>query len=495
MTRVVDEKLHSDAPVVVIEAAAGCGKTWTAAKLAREASDRLGSGRVLLLSHTHAACGEFQKRCHGQHLKVDVETCDSFCLKIVAPYAHALGLPVPVITHLGKPAGGCAFPDLSKKAAELLNKAPTITKSIAACYPIIVLDEHQDASTSQHAVVWLLREAGNSKLRIFGDPMQAIHMGTESYVDWDQLCTLADDRGDLDEPHRWRELRELGDWIKAARATLKAGNPLSLADVPPALSHSSHSGFCGRERFIDAQRASAVIHRFLNDLPESAVILSFLGPMVRTIAQLGRWRAPINEGAQLEHLDALVSAMEEHSGSAESLSHALLEFVAAVGVGLTGATLSGLRGRLGATVDGRRIGKNQVAWLNAFEPIYARPDHIGVSAAMKRIRDAPPAGYTVRLHGNVWALCNLGRTDDPRRYLSSLGRIRRARQLPAQAVSTIHKAKGLEFNHVLLCPVDRHQFPNGPLGARLLYVAISRACRSIRIAIAADAMSSHIRIQ
>ncbi len=37
--------------------------------------------------------------------------------------------------------GGCAFPDLSKKAAELLNKAPTITKSIAACYPIIVLDE------------------------------------------------------------------------------------------------------------------------------------------------------------------------------------------------------------------------------------------------------------------------------------------------------------------------------------------------------------------
>jgi len=175
------------------------------------------------------------------------------------------------------------------------------------------------------------------------------------------------------------------------------------------------------------------------------------------------------------HLDALVSAMEEHSGSAESLSHALLEFVAAVGVGLTGATLSGLRGRLGATVDGRRIGKNQVAWLNAFEPIYARPDHIGVSEAMKRIRDAPPAGYTVRLHGNVWALCNLGRTDDPRRHLSSLGRFRRARQLPAQAVSTIHKA--------------------GPLGARLLYVAISRACWSIRIAIAADAMSSHIRIQ
>jgi DNA helicase-2/ATP-dependent DNA helicase PcrA len=59
-------------------------------------------------------------------------------------------------------------------------------------------------------------------------------------------------------------------------------------------------------------------------------------------------------------------------------------------------------------------------------------------------------------------------------------------------VSTIHKAKGLDFDHVLLCPVDRHQYPDGVLGARLLYVALSRAKRSIRLVLAGDAPSPHV---
>src|SRR5689334_5027111 len=107
------DKLHSDAPCVIVEAPAGCGKTWTAAKYAREASDRLQTGRVLLLSHTHAACGEFQKRCGGRESKVDIETCDSFCHKVIAPYAGALGLPSPIAAHLGRQSNGIPFTELS----------------------------------------------------------------------------------------------------------------------------------------------------------------------------------------------------------------------------------------------------------------------------------------------------------------------------------------------------------------------------------------------
>jgi superfamily II DNA or RNA helicase len=70
----VDALLHSEAPLVVVEAAAGCGKTSTAAKFAKEMSGRLEGQRVLLLSHTHAACGEFQRRCTGVHLQIDVDT-------------------------------------------------------------------------------------------------------------------------------------------------------------------------------------------------------------------------------------------------------------------------------------------------------------------------------------------------------------------------------------------------------------------------------------
>jgi hypothetical protein len=59
VTQSLVDLLHSDAPLVVIEAAAGCGKTRTAAKFAKEMSSRLDHQRVLLLSHTHGACGEF----------------------------------------------------------------------------------------------------------------------------------------------------------------------------------------------------------------------------------------------------------------------------------------------------------------------------------------------------------------------------------------------------------------------------------------------------
>ena len=111
---------------------------------------------------------------------------------------------------------------------------------------------------------------------------------------------------------------------------------------------------------------------------------------------------------------------------------------------------------------------------------------------MRMVRDTLPTGYTIRFGDHGWALCAFDRTDDPRAFRSALGRIRRRRKWPPQMVSTIHKAKGLEFDHVLLCPVDRHQYPDGVLGARLLYVALSRAKRSIRLVLAGDTPSRHL---
>ncbi len=117
MTQSLDDLLHSDAPLVVIEAAAGCGKTWTAAKFAKEMSSRLDHQRVLLLSHTHGACGEFHRRCAGPGLRIDVETCDSFALKVVGPYATALGLPFPLDHLVGR--DGVSFETIRSKAADL----------------------------------------------------------------------------------------------------------------------------------------------------------------------------------------------------------------------------------------------------------------------------------------------------------------------------------------------------------------------------------------
>jgi len=496
MTREVDEKLHSDAPVVMIEAAGGCGKTTKAAKYANEAAERLTSGKVLLLSHTHAACGEFQRKCAALGRKIDVETCDSFCLKVIGAYAQPLGLPSPIESHLGRADGGIQFSALSEKAVELFRRAPTVARAVAAHYPVIVLDEHQDAGIHQHETVSLLREIGNARLRIFGDPMQAIHPKNDNhYVDWDALWAVADDRGFLDVPHRWAGAPALGEWIMDSRSELKAGRQVSLRDAPACVRTTSHNALAGRKRFRDVQTASRVVHTFLDGAPDSAAILAFLGDMAKSLARVGRWRAPLNEGAQLDELDVLIQALEAHAGNAQELAGAFLDFLAEIGVGLTADLSDGLRRRFGVAIDRNRAGRNQIAWLDCLELIYASPDHRGVAVAMRMVRDAPPPGYTIRLVDHVWALSGFDRTDDPRAFRSALGRIRRRRKWPPQMVSTIHKAKGLDFDHVLLCPVDRHQYPDGALGARLLYVALSRAKRSIRLVLADDAPTQHLEVR
>jgi hypothetical protein len=495
MTPDVARTLHSEAPFVAIEAAAGCGKTWTAATFASELSPRLDRGRVLLLSHTHAACGEFQRRCAGQSLRIDVDTCDSFALKVIGPYARVLGLPHPLDAHVGRTNPGVEFSMLATKAVELFRRAPTIARTIAGSYGTIILDEHQDSSVSQHQMITLLNEIGGSRIRAFGDPMQAVHPdGDAGYIDWPAVFENADAKVRLNEPRRWQDHRDLGDWITAVRATLKAGNPISFVDVPDAVRIQTHESLAGRHRFADPKTAGRLLHDHFSSEVGTAVALAFLSPMVRCLAQACGWRARINEGATLEHLDGLITVLEQHPDDCVALSHAFLDFLNAIGSGLTKPLRESIRERLGPVINSQQAGAVQQTWLRVFQPIYDRPDHRGLSAAMQLVKAEPPRGFRVRLKDHAWALRSLSRVDDPRTHLNALGRVRRRRTASRWTVSTIHKSKGLEFGRVLLCPVDSHQYPNGRLGARLLYVALSRASTAIDLVINQKAPSEHVRL-
>ncbi|HEX3527370.1 MAG TPA: ATP-dependent helicase [Thermoanaerobaculia bacterium] len=494
MTSILQDKLHSQAPVVVVEAPGGCGKTWTAAQFAKEMSARLMSGRVLLLSHTHAACGQFQKRCHGPGLRVDVETCDSFCLKIVAPYARVLGLPHPLELYLGREPAGVPFSVLSEKAVELLSRSPTIARTIAECYPTIILDEHQDSSNAQHKMIMLLREIGLAKLRIFGDPMQAIHAGAgDDQINWSAVAAAADERGTLVTPHRWRDCPELGDWIMEARTQLKAGSPVALAGTPDSVRVQTVVNLAGRNRIRDPKATSKLMKDFSRRGSGTAAVLVFLSPMTKSLAAVTGWSASVNEGAVLEHMNPLLAACENHPGEPGHLSHAFLDFLGEVGVGLTESLKVGLKRRLGASIDLNRTGHMQRAWLERFQPIYESPDHRGLARAMRQLHATPTSAYIVRLRDHAWSLRSLERADDPRAQLAVLGRLRRRRALPEYAISTIHRAKGLEFSRVLLCPVDENQYPSSSLGARLLYVALSRARMSLDLILDSAAPSGHVR--
>ena len=57
---------------------------------------------------------------------------------------------------------------------------------------------------------------------------------------------------------------------------------------------------------------------------------------------------------------------------------------------------------------------------------------------------------------------------------------------PAKAISTIHKAKGLECDSVLLMPCDAKTFPAKDDARCLLYVALSRAKKRLMLVLSKE---------
>ncbi|MBN8974985.1 MAG: ATP-binding domain-containing protein [Rhizobiales bacterium] len=77
----------------------------------------------------------------------------------------------------------------------------------------------------------------------------------------------------------------------------------------------------------------------------------------------------------------------------------------------------------------------------------------------------------------------LGRFDSSDEGLAEIAR-RRAHAraaVPPEAVSTIHKAKSLEFPHVVLATCDRRHFNDTQAARVRLYVALSRATESLAL--------------
>src|SRR5258708_2783139 len=72
----VRQALRSDAGLVVVEAPAGCGKTHQGADYVGEVAGN-NRDRVLILTHTHAACSVFAERTRGIGSHVGIRPSDN----------------------------------------------------------------------------------------------------------------------------------------------------------------------------------------------------------------------------------------------------------------------------------------------------------------------------------------------------------------------------------------------------------------------------------
>jgi DNA helicase-2/ATP-dependent DNA helicase PcrA len=234
----VHAALRSSARLVAIEAPGGSGKTTQGASYARDVAASIETGRVLVSTHTHAACSIFDERTRGLGTRLEIRTIDSLISQITNAYHAGLDLPKDTATWARQNTDG--YDLLAVKAAALLERNPAIAAALAQRYPVVICDEHQDSSGDRHAAIVALHRAG-SRLRIFADPMQAV-FSPKTYprgcppLDWGALTQQADVFERLDTPHRWEgSAPALGRWIMAARGALQQqGGTLDLRSGLPA---------------------------------------------------------------------------------------------------------------------------------------------------------------------------------------------------------------------------------------------------------------------
>jgi DNA helicase-2/ATP-dependent DNA helicase PcrA len=209
-----------------VTAPAGFGKTHLIAEAVS-----YGATPVLVLTHTFAGVNALRRKM--SELRVpggtfQLETIASWSLKLCLSFSKTAGWTVerPASDQWSKLYSACAH----------LVAQPFIRTILRASYSNIYVDEYQDCSTAQHALIVALSNVVPCK--VVGDALQGIFdFSDDAAVDWDADVTPAFPRvGQLSVAHRWNRAGapRLADWIAQVRARLEVGAVIDLTrGLPP----------------------------------------------------------------------------------------------------------------------------------------------------------------------------------------------------------------------------------------------------------------------
>lgn len=484
--------LRSAASLVVIEAPGGCGKTYQGAHFAADAAGDAES-RILILTHTHAACDVFSERTAVSQSKVEIRTLDSLIALIASAYHAPLDLPVDVGVWSRVNEDG--YNKVAIKVAHLLEKKPIIAGALVRRYPLIICDEHQDATAAQDRIILTLHKAG-AKLRIFADPMQRIFGGRSAAAiaaeikRWTDLKDQAEAFEELDTPHRWANTNAaLGEWILTARATLRDGGQIDLRGALPNGLHVIRADNIARahgQYQLTGQQRAPLTQRMqpLN----SVLVMAAHNQTVASLRAFFNRSIPIWEGHTRDALDLLCEGVRVHSGNPNEIGKIAVDFVCSVAIGFTATGYSRqlLEDIAQGCTKARRKKPATIQTLGRI--ILEEPNHRGIGKFLTSLRaltkeDAAFSPIKIDHSREFNDAVHLSRFEDADEGLAEIAR-RHAHArapVPAKAISTIHKAKGLEFPHVVLAACDRPHFSDTMAARARLYVGLSRATESLTL--------------
>ncbi len=213
-----------------VTAPAGCGKTQL---IADTLSLHDGPKPILILTHTNAAAAALRIRLQRARVPSSayrVTTIDGFAMRFIATFPLRSGHN-PCILEINDPRSD--YPAIRAAASQLL-QAGHISDALRATYSRLIVDEYQDCSLVQHAIVDAL--ATILPAAVLGDSMQAIFgFAGNQLVDWQaHVEPQFPPVGALGTPWRWRNAgtEPLGRWLLEARAQLQGGEGVDLRGAP-----------------------------------------------------------------------------------------------------------------------------------------------------------------------------------------------------------------------------------------------------------------------
>jgi hypothetical protein len=238
-----------------VTAPAGCGKTHLIAEaLGRHAAPK----PVLVLTHTNAGVAALRSRLDRAGVRPSgyrLSTIDGWCMRLLTLFPRRGGHD-PEILSVQKPKSH--YPAIRTAAAILLRDGH-IADVLAATYDRLIVDEYQDCSEVQHAIVYYA--ARSLRTCVLGDPLQAIFgFQGNALANWDgQVCQHFPVVAELETPWRWLNAGEeaFGRYLLALRQALIAGTAFDLRQAPANVTWIHLDGTADHEKRLRAGMVAA----------------------------------------------------------------------------------------------------------------------------------------------------------------------------------------------------------------------------------------------
>lgn len=216
------------------------------------------------------------------------------------------------------------------------------------------------------------------------------------------------------------------------------------------------------------------------------LVLAPSNPLVQGLRGFWGRRLPMWEGHRRDELAALVDDLERCAGNPGAVLDAVIRFVQCTCAGFTESKWAhvlrrGLASELEPSSSERIVKLQRVARC-----VKELPDHRGAGNAVNELRKLVMVGGdfgAIRIDcyqqfAEAACLADFDGARDALRGILERRRHSRSR-LPSKVVSTVHKAKGLECGSVLIIPCDKSGYGDTEYKRCLMYVALSRATKSL----------------